>query len=139
VASAGVPRASAYLTNAVKHFKWTPAPRGKRRIHSKPTLGQLHACRGWLDVEIDSIRPAVIVLLGASAVRSILGSKIQLSEIRGKPLAHSATMATVLATVHPAAILRMSSEAERREGFDALVRDLRTAARLSSHAAPSGV
>lgn len=126
---AGIPRASTYLTNAVKHFKWTPAPRGKRRIHSKPTIGQMQACRPWLDAEIQEVRPAVIVLLGATAVRAVLGPNVRLTSIRGKLLRQAGVPCPVVATVHPAAVLRASSEEARESGFDELVADLRSAAR----------
>src|SRR6187549_1286374 len=84
LADAGIPRADVYVTNAVKHFKWEP--RGKRRIHKKPRMSEMKACRPWLEAEIRAVKPRVIVLLGATAAQSIMGSQFKLLQNRGKLL-----------------------------------------------------
>src|ERR1041384_6405947 len=81
---AGIPRDEVYVTNAVKHFKWEP--RGKRRIHKKPRVSEIKACRPWLDAELRVVRPAVLVCLGASAAQSILGTQFKLMQHRGEVL-----------------------------------------------------
>src|SRR4051812_32224356 len=95
---AGIDRNEVYVTNAVKHFKWEP--RGKRRIHKKPRASEIHACRPWLDSEIEVIRPEVIVCLGATAAQSLLGAKFSVNKQRGD-LVDSNLAAKVTATVHP--------------------------------------
>src|SRR5581483_9792584 len=100
---AGIDRQKVYVTNAVKHFKWEP--RGKRRIHQKPNAREIQACKPWLEAEISTVRPRVIVALGATAAQSLFGNQFRVSRQRGQlissPLAPSA-----LATVHPSSILR---------------------------------
>src|SRR5882757_6109830 len=81
---AGIDRAQVYVTNAVKHFKWAPAERGKRRIHKKPRASEIQACRPWLDAEIDLVRPQVLVCLGATAAQSLLGASFSVTRERGR-------------------------------------------------------
>src|SRR5690606_18208233 len=100
---AGIDRAKVYLTNVVKHFKWKP--RGKRRIHQKPRLSEILACRPWLDAEIEVIEPKVILCLGATAAQTLLGSDFRVTKSRGEWVASEFTP-RVLATFHPSAILR---------------------------------
>jgi len=119
---AGVDRRAAYVTNAVKHFKWEP--RGKRRLHKTPAQREVEACRQWLDGEIRALRPQVIVCLGATAARSLLGPDFRVSRERGRFVA-STLAPFVFATVHPSAILRSRDEAERARSFQQLVSDLR--------------
>jgi DNA polymerase len=108
----------------VKHFKWEA--RGKRRIHSKPNAREIRACRPWLDKELEQVEPKVIVLLGATAAQALLGASFRVTQQRGKPIEHTGLAPYVVATVHPASILRApdpeTREAERR----AFVKDLRT-------------
>jgi uracil-DNA glycosylase len=121
---AGIDRAAVYVTNAVKHFKWTP--RGKKRIHRKPDLAEVAACRPWLDAEIRLVRPEVVVCLGATAAQSLLGKDFRVTRDRGTWV-ESPLEASVTATVHPSSILR--ADEERREAeMDAFVSDLRFAA-----------
>jgi uracil-DNA glycosylase family protein len=122
---AGIDREVVYITNAVKHFKWEP--RGKRRIHKKPNLAEIVACRPWLQAEIDQVRPEVLVCLGSTAAQALLGKEFRVTKQRGVPV-ESALAPTVMATVHPSSILRADNEAARRLEMDAFVADLRTVA-----------
>jgi uracil-DNA glycosylase family protein len=129
LAAAGLERGVAYVTNAVKHFKFEE--RGKARLHKRPKAGEIKACRPWLQAELDVVRPEVLVLLGATAAQALFGSAFRITSERGKPL--TSTLAPfVMATAHPSSILRAPDETARRAAFDALVADLKlVAARLS--------
>jgi len=118
---AGIDRSQVYVTNAVKHFKFEP--RGKRRIHKKPNMQEIRACRPWLEAEIDVVQPKVIVCLGATAAQSLLGSQFRLTESRGRLLPSPFGQA-VLATVHPSSLLRAPDETTRRIGLEMFVHDL---------------
>jgi DNA polymerase len=124
LAEAGIDRKLAYVTNAVKHFKWTP--RGKRRIHQKPNWAEIAACRPWLDAEIQVVKPKVLVPMGAVAAQALLGKQFRVTKDRGRPV-ESDLAPTVIATIHPSAILRAQDEDRERE-YRALVEDLRTVA-----------
>jgi uracil-DNA glycosylase family protein len=132
LAEAGVARNQVYITNVVKHFKWTPQPRGKRRIHSKPSPNQLRACRPWLEQEIRTVRPNVLVLLGASAAQALLGATFRVTKRRGQIMTDTEWAPIVVATVHPSAVLRAPDEAGRRQQYAALVADLRVVADAAS-------
>lgn len=121
---AGIPRDEAYVTNAVKHFKFEA--RGKRRIHQRPTIGEIRACRPWLDAELRVIRPKLVVTLGATAAQALLGPSFRVTRHRGEVLDWSDGM-RVVPTVHPSAILRAPDD-RRDEAFSELVADLRAAA-----------
>jgi DNA polymerase len=121
LAAAGIDRRSVYVTNAVKHFKWEP--RGKRRIHQKPSPGEVRACRPWLDAEIQVVRPRAIVCLGATAAQALLGRTFRVTEHRGELVA-SPLAPLVMATVHPSSILRAPDEAARRAELGRFVEDL---------------
>jgi uracil-DNA glycosylase len=121
---AGIDRSKVYVTNAVKHFKWTPAPRGKRRIHKKPGAEEIRACRPWLDAEIEQVRPRVIVALGATAAQALLGRGFKVTERRGELIETEDIDALVAATVHPSSILRAPDDVSRQSAFEGLVRDL---------------
>jgi len=123
---AGVPREDVYVTNAVKHFRFTE--RGKRRIHATPQVSHIRACLPWLEAELTLVDPALIVCLGATAARALLGSRFRVTKQRGEvlELATPVGIRPVLATVHPSAVLRATAE-ERNEAFGGLVSDLRTA------------
>ena len=123
---AGFDLAQVYLTNAVKHFKWTA--RGKRRIHEKPNREEILACRIWLDREMALIKPTAIVALGATAA-SVIAPGTKVTKDRGRPL--PSTLAPVVAvTVHPSSILRAPDEGARRQARRAFVSDLQAIARL---------
>jgi DNA polymerase len=126
---AGIDRKSTYVTNAVKHFKWTPAPRGKKRLHSKPSARQMNACRPWLEEELNAIKPSVLVLLGATAAQSPLGSAFRITNSRGQVIRGTPWAPSVVATNHPSAVLRAPDEEGRQQMYKALVADLRVAAR----------
>jgi DNA polymerase len=120
---AGIEVDDAYLTNAVKHFKWRP--QGKRRLHQTPRAGEVNACRPWLEAEVDAVGPEAIVALGATATRSLFGTKVKVMKDRGKLLESDlAPLATV--TIHPSAVLRAGDD--RADAFDSLVADLRVVA-----------
>lgn len=126
--AAGIDRDRAYVTNVVKHFKWEPG--GKRRIHAKPKAGEIGACRPWLDAEITLVHPRVIVCLGATAAKALLGASFKVSVERGR-FVPSALAPLVTATVHPSSILREPDSNARREAMRAFVDDLKkVAARL---------
>jgi uracil-DNA glycosylase len=122
---AGIDPSRCYITNAVKHFKWTP--RGKRRIHEKPNREEILACRMWLDGEITNVRPRGIVALGATASGVLAGPKIRVTKDRGQmlptPLAEFLSV-----TVHPSSILRAPSDEDRRAAMDRFVADLKAIA-----------
>jgi DNA polymerase len=122
---AGIPREEVFVTNAVKHFKWEP--RGKRRIHDKPTLGEVKACRPWLETELAIVKPQVIVCLGATAAQSLMGPKFKITVERGK-FFETPWAPWLTATLHPSAILRMPDEIKRREARATFVEDLRAVA-----------
>lgn len=125
---AGIERTAVFLTNAVKHFKWEP--RGKRRIHDKPNRTEVVACRPWLDQEFALVEPDVVVTLGATAAQALLGSAFRLTRHRGEILDDTGVAPHLLATIHPAAILRMADRSEREHAHAEFVADLTTAARL---------
>jgi uracil-DNA glycosylase len=104
---AGLVRAQVFVTNAVKHFKWEP--RGKRRLHKKPSLREIDACNVWLQLEINRIKPRVLVALGATALRALLGRSLTIDAARRQSLQHSSGV-TVIVSYHPSAILRAEDE-----------------------------
>ncbi len=123
---AGIERTDVYVTNVVKHFKWSPAERGKRRIHKKPRDSEIRACRPWLDRELQLVRPQVVVCLGATAAQALLGKEFRVSRDRGR-LVESAIAPHVMATVHPSSILRAQDDESRHEQLAAFIEDLRHA------------
>ena len=123
LAEAGIDRASVYITNAVKHFKFEP--RGKRRIHATPDRGEIEVCRFWLDQERALIKPAVTILLGASAARAVLGRAVTISRERSKPIQMAGGQAMV--TVHPSYLLRLPDQESQAREYAAMVADLRMA------------
>lgn len=122
---AGIDRASAYLTNVVKHFKWQA--RGRRRIHQKPNAAEIAASRPWLDAELAVVRPQALVCLGATAAQALLGRQFRVTRDRGR-LLESALAPVTLATVHPSSILRAPDEETRRRERALFVEDLEVAA-----------
>jgi uracil-DNA glycosylase len=129
LSKAGIERSEVYVTNVVKHFKWSPAERGKRRIHKKPRYSEIHACRPWLDAELEVVRPQILVCLGASAAQSLLGRDFRVSQQRGQ-LVESTLAPYVIATVHPSSILRAQDENSRHLQMEAFIRDLKKVAQL---------
>jgi DNA polymerase len=125
--AAGVDRRTVYLTNAVKHFKWEP--RGKRRLHKTPAQREIEACNYWLDKELASVKPSVIVALGTTALKSVLGtSHVTLKDTLGRPLRHEGRW--VVTIYHPSYALRVPDEAARHEAFKVMVDGLKLAQEL---------
>ena len=118
---ADIERRGVYLTNVVKHFKWEP--RGKRRIHKKPNMQQISACRPWLDAELKAVHPRAVVCLGATAAQALIGRGFKVSTQRGE-LVESPLAEIVTATVHPSSILRAPDDEARRIAYKEFVRDL---------------
>jgi uracil-DNA glycosylase len=125
--AAGIDRSLAYVTNAVKHFKWVA--RGKRRIHQKPNAAEIAACRPWLDAELAVLQPKVLVALGATAAQALLGRQFRVTKQRGVPV-ESDLAPNVLATVHPSSILRQETDEDRAAAMEDLVADLKVVAKL---------
>jgi uracil-DNA glycosylase family protein len=119
---AGIDRRRVYVTNVVKHFKWEP--RGKRRIHAKPNGAEIAACRPWLETEIALVKPRVLVCLGATAARALLGRAFKVSQQRGR-FVPSPLAPRVAATVHPSSILRAPDDESRRAQMRRFVQDLK--------------
>jgi uracil-DNA glycosylase family protein len=122
---AGIDRSTAYVTNAVKHFKWSP--RGKRRIHAKPNWSEIAACNSWLQSELEVIEPAVVVCLGATAAQALLGKQFRVTKQRGSWI-ESELAEHVTATIHPSSILRQRTDEDRHRELDGLVEDLKLVA-----------
>src|SRR5687768_875405 len=120
--AAGVDREHLYVTNAVKHFKWQA--RGKRRLHKTPAQREIDACHQWLEGEVKAVEPHVIVALGATAAKAIIGPKFKVSVQRGQ-FVESPLAPYVFATFHPSALLRLKDEEEKETAFAQLVRDLK--------------
>ncbi|MFP5276259.1 MAG: UdgX family uracil-DNA binding protein [Acidobacteriota bacterium] len=121
---AGIDRRKVYVTNTVKHFKWEP--RGKLRLHKKPSMQEIRACRPWLDAEVEAVEPRLIVCLGATAAQSLLGPKFRITQAHGK-LESAKHLPPVLATLHPSAILRARTHEDRERDRRIFVDDLRRA------------
>jgi DNA polymerase len=126
LADAGIDRADTYVTNAVKHFKWEP--RGKRRMHKTPAQREIDACRQWLEREIQAIRPAVVVCLGATAAKSLLGAAFRIMQGRGK-VQHREGLPDILPTFHPSYLLRLKDRPGEEKAYRQFVGDLKIAAR----------
>ena len=128
---AGIDRGECYLTNAVKHFKFAQLQEGGRRIHKKPTRGEVNACRPWLIAELNAVRPELVLALGATAAQSLMGSEFRVTTQRG--VLHDLEYdgldepTRLMATVHPSAVLRLR-ESERKDAFAQMIVDLRKAA-----------
>lgn len=129
LADAGLDRSRAYVTNAVKHFKFEP--RGKRRLHKKPTVGEIRACAPWLEGELTLVAPKIVVMLGASAAQAMLGRSASVMKQRGRVFdlpggRHG------LVTVHPSYLLRLQGGDERHEAYQDFVKDLKLAVRFQA-------
>jgi uracil-DNA glycosylase family protein len=117
-------RQDVYITNAVKHFKWEP--RGKLRIHKKPSIPEVRACRPWLEAELDAVQPKLIVCLGAVASQALLGAKFRLTQLHGT-IQQAERYPPILATMHPAAILRSRTAEDRHRQMATFITDLQHA------------
>jgi DNA polymerase len=129
---AGIARSDAFVTNAVKHFKWEP--RGKRRLHKRPNAYEIERCHWWLDIERMLVKPEVIVALGATALRSVSGKALSIASVRGRlmPLTDGGQM---LATIHPSYILRIQDEEDKDAQYKKFVSDLKVCAKALAKAA----
>jgi len=131
LAEAGLQRKDAYVTNVVKHFKFVP--RGKKRIHRKPNAMEIRACKPWLDAEIARVKPTMIVCLGATAAKALLGASFRVSQQRGTPVP-SPLAPIVMATVHPSSLLRAPDDETRHRETARFIDDLKAAAKLLKRA-----
>ena len=127
---AGIDRAGTWVTNAVKHFKWEP--RGKARIHKKPSGAEVAACRPWLERELQLVRPAGLLLMGATAAQALLGPRVRVTAERGRRLA-SNLAPVVMVTVHPSSLLRAPTEGDRAREYARFVDDLRRFAEATAN------
>lgn len=121
----GIDRCKVYVTNTVKHFKWEP--RGKLRIHQKPNMLEIRACRPWLDAELETVKPQLIVCLGAVAAQALLGASFRVTASHGE-VQQLLGMPPVIATLHPAAILRARTDEDRERDMSIFRSDLRLVA-----------
>jgi uracil-DNA glycosylase len=126
---AGIDRSEVYVTNAVKHFKWEP--RGKLRLHKKPTMKEINACRPWLDAELQTVKPKLIVALGATAAQGLLGSSFRITQAHGQ-VQEVPGLPPIIATLHPSAVLRAQTDEDRHSQMRTLVADLRISAKIAS-------
>jgi uracil-DNA glycosylase len=127
LADAGIPRDETFVTNAVKHFKFEM--RGKRRLHKRPNAYEIERCKWWNDLERLIVKPEVVVALGATAARSLLGRVVTITKVRGEPIdLHDG--ARLVVTIHPSALLRIDDEADKRAKYREFVDDLQAAAKL---------
>ncbi len=136
LAEAGIDRSQVWVTNSVLHFKFTQAAPGKRRIHQSPDASEVVACKPWLEAQLNRLRPELVIILGATAGRALLGPSFRVSQQRGELIPGPAgSGASLIATIHPSAVLR-GDENEREKMFEGLVSDLRIAASALDN--PSG-
>jgi len=133
---AGMQRETVYVSNAVKHFKFEP--RGKRRLHVKPSASEIEACHWWLEEELRLVAPKLVIALGGTAARALLGHAVTVSQVRAAPMRLNAS-AHIWVTVHPSFLLRIPDDAHRRSEYSRFVQELRDAAawisRVQSHPA----
>jgi uracil-DNA glycosylase len=134
LAEAGLARNTVYITNAVKHFYFEP--RGKFRLHKRPPVAAVKACRPWLDQELAQLEPAVVVLLGATAAQAVLGAAFRITRDRGNVI-EGVLEPAVIATFHPSAILRAPDEETRAANYKLLVADLKLAGKRAKGSGPS--
>jgi DNA polymerase len=127
IVDAGIERKQVFVTNAVKHFKFEP--RGKRRLHKRPNASEIDVCRWWLDRERAIVRPQVIVALGATAARGVLGRSVTIASVRGEVLRGDGD-AQVIVTIHPSYLLRLQDEESKEREYTGFVADLRRCAKL---------
>lgn len=128
ILEAGIDRRQVFVTNAVKHFKFEM--RGKRRLHKKPNVHEIERCRWWLDLERAIIKPRIVVALGATAARSLMGKTVTIGKIRGHPV-KMLDGGTLVATIHPSYILRIEDERGRQAQYRRFVHDLKVSAKAA--------
>ncbi len=133
---AGIDRGQVFITNVVKHFKWKQ--KGRRRLHQTPSREEIEACMPWLDAEVETVEPKVIVCLGATAAKALLGSSFRVTRQRGE-LHPGPNGVVITATVHPSSILRAPSDEDRQEAREAFVDDLRKVAAVIHEGGAAGL
>jgi uracil-DNA glycosylase len=126
LAEARIPREEVYITNAVKHFKWIQ--RGKRRLHQKPLIRQVIACKPWLEAEIQAIHPKVVVCLGATAAQAMAGRIVKITQERGKFLEGDSGV-TIFITIHPSSIYRLRERAEQEKEYHRFAAEMKLVGR----------
>ena len=129
---AGIVRKDAFITNAVKHFKWEP--RGKRRLHKRPNAYEIEQCRWWLDLERQLVKPEIILALGATALHSLCGKGVPVNKLRGR-VTELGDGGRLVATVHPSYLLRIKDDDDRHAEYRRFVADLKVCARELKKAA----
>jgi len=127
IAEAGLDRSLIFVTNAVKHFKFEP--RGKRRLHKRPNSFEIERCKWWNDIERKLVHPEVVVALGATAARSLMGKTVTISKVRGRMLAFE-NGSRLLVTIHPSALLRIPDSNDKKREYAGLVSDLNLCAKI---------
>jgi DNA polymerase len=128
IVEAGIDRRDVFVTNAVKHFKFEP--RGKRRLHKKPNAYEIERCRWWIDIERAIVKPAIVVALGATAVRSLMGKTMTIGKVRGRVLALP-DGGRMIATIHPSYLLRIRDAGDKAAQYRSFVRDLKAGAKAA--------
>lgn len=131
LAEAGIERASVYVTNVVKHFKWSASERGKRRIHKKPRQFEIEACSPWLEAELHAVKPRILVCMGATAAQALLGKQFSVTRSHGQ-IVQSPHALLAIATVHPSSILRSADAVSRQRQMAEFINDLKQVSRLAS-------
>jgi DNA polymerase len=128
IVEAGIDRRLVFVTNAVKHFKF--AQRGKRRLHKKPNAYEIERCRWWMDLERAIVKPGVVVALGATAARSLMGRTVTIGKLRGRPV-DMPDGGTMVATIHPSYLLRIKDDRDKQAQYKSFVRDLKAGRRAA--------
>jgi len=131
LAEVGIDRASVYVTNVVKHFKWAASERGKRRIHKKPRQSEIQACYPWLQAELQAVKPTILVCMGATAAQAVLGKDVSVTQLHGQTV-ESPHAPFAIPTMHPSSILRAADAASRQRQMVEFLNDLRRVARLAA-------
>jgi len=131
LSEAGIDRATVYVTNVVKHFKWSASERGKRRIHKKPRQSEIQACYPWLESELRAVRPKILVCMGATAAQTLLGKDVSVTRIHGQILM-STHAPLAIATTHPSSILRAADATSRQQKMGEFIKDLKQVALLAA-------
>jgi uracil-DNA glycosylase len=131
LAEVGIDRATVYVTNVVKHFKWSASERGKRRIHKKPRQSEIQACYPWLESELRAVKPKVLVCLGATAAQTLLGKDVSVTRLHGQTI-ESPHAPFAIATMHPSSILRAAGTASRQRQMAEFINDLKQVAILAA-------
>ena len=127
----GIDRATVYVTNVVKHFKWSASERGKRRIHKKPRQSEIQACYPWLESELRAVKPKILVCMGATAAQALLGKDVSVTRIHGQTLM-STHAPLAIATMHPSSILRATDATSRQQKMGEFINDLKQVALLAA-------